>query len=376
MKILFVSHSSERAGAEQSLVHLVSEAVSRGHEGIVTVPDRGPLIELLTPFAKAFPVVVVRTHLWMGRRYSIPVGTVKLVQAMMDLPAYLRLLKEHHFDGLVVNSSVTPAPLLAGQMMKIPRLLIVRESFMTNPMLRSAVPKRLIRRLLSIWSTEVVTISNYIKSQYLFPSTVIYPQVANVFLESPPMPPRTSEYDEIRAVMFGTISPEKGQFDAVEAVRMARYDGAQVTLDIFGHGTTPDLLKLKSRILEIGLEDVVRVHEPTSDVLSAYHTADFSLVCSRNEAFGKVTAESVLAGRPVVAYDCGATPEILAQGGGICTMPNPVALSEAIVALCADEKRMRRVQHEAAHSGIRKVLATTAARVLDRVEELKHWADH
>ena len=43
-------------------------------------------------------------------------------------------------------------------------------------------------------------------------------------------------------------------------------------------------------------------------------TANVVLVCSRNEAFGRVTVEGMLAGRPVVGARCAATAELIEDG--------------------------------------------------------------
>lgn len=371
MKILFVSHSAGAAGAEQSLVHLVREAVDRGHHGRIALPAEGPLIDLLTPYADKFPITVLRSRLWMGRRYNIPVGIVRLIQAFRDLPGYRRLLTVHNFDAVVVNSSVAPVPLLAGFTQGVPTLLIIRESFMTNPMLKSLIPKRVIRMLLAKWATDVVTISKFVAAQYASKSTIIYPQVSQQFLRIRPEDVHDAPTWTLRAVMFGTISPEKGQIDAVKAVGLARAKGTAITLDLFGHGSETDLKSVRSTIEDLGLADAVKLRGPTSDVVGAYRAADFSIVCSRNEAFGKVTAESVLVGRPVVAFGCGATPEILLQGGGICTDPNPEALSIALTALADHKDLLSQLRREASMSPIRSVLVTSAGDVLNRIEMLK-----
>ncbi|MFT8592315.1 MAG: glycosyltransferase [Bifidobacterium sp.] len=46
-------------------------------------------------------------------------------------------------------------------------------------------------------------------------------------------------------------------------------------------------------------------------------SADIALVCSKCEAFGRVTIEAASAGCIVIGADTGATPEILSKIGGI-----------------------------------------------------------
>ncbi|MDB5253885.1 MAG: glycosyl transferase, group 1 [Flaviaesturariibacter sp.] len=351
-------------------MHLVKEAAARGHIGTVALPANGALVELLRPFSGSFQIVILRSRLWMGRRYTLPVGLVRFAQALCDLPGYLRLLKEEKFDAVVINSSVAPVPLIAAHLSGVPSLLMVRESLMTNPMLKSAFPKAVIRRLLSIWATDVVAISEYVAGQIRSASTIIYPQVSQEFLDFQPEL-RHDRFDQgLKAVMFGTVSPEKGQLDAIQAVRIARDRGTPVSLKLYGHGSDSDLSALRATIAKLGLQDSVALKNSTSEVLQAYQPADISIVCSKNEAFGKVTAESVLAGRPVVAYGCGGTSEILLHGGGICTDPNPTALAEALSSIYDNEDLMHKLKKEAVLSPIRGKLASSAGEVLNRVELL------
>jgi glycosyltransferase involved in cell wall biosynthesis len=294
---------------------------------------------------------------------------MRFLQAIADVPPYLSKIRSGNYDAVVVNSSVAPVPLLSAYLARVPVLLIVRESLETNPMLKSAIPKSLIRRLLSKWATEVVCISDYVAGQFGFPSKVIYPQVGQEFIDFHPTS-REPEPGQRRAVMFGTISPEKGQLDAVRAISDARNNGTDIHLEIYGQGTSRDNSNLLSAINEFDVADLVTVRGPTTDVLSAYNSCDVALVCSRNEGFGKVTAEAILTGRPVVAYGFGGTSEILAYGGGVCTKPSPHALGEALCEVFADDNLMSRLKDQAAASALREKLALSARQVIGTVEAL------
>lgn len=353
-----------------SLVNLVSEAVRRGHHGMVTIPSEGDLAGLLKPFSDSFSVAILPSRLWMGRRYSPPVGLVRLFQAIHDVPAYIQLLKKENFDTVVVNSSVTPVPLVAARMLRLPSILMVRESFMTNPMLKSLFPKWMIRHLLSSWATEVICISKYVADQFRVSKVVVYPQVGREFIDFQPEDDTTQKRSKLNAVMFGTISPEKGQFEAIHAIRIARDGGALVSLDIYGHGKAADRATVERGIVDLGLQQSVKLLEPTNRVLDAYQSADFSIVCSKNEAFGKVTAESILAGRPVVAFGLGGTSEILAFGGGLTTEPTPESMGAAILSLTNDVGLMQKLQLDARNSPVRAKLESSAREVLERLERL------
>jgi glycosyltransferase involved in cell wall biosynthesis len=306
--------------------------------------------------------------MWMGRRFSVAIGAVRLAQAMIDVPNFVRLLKSETYDVVLVNSSVIPAPLLAAKLTGTPALLLVRESLMTNPMLRSAIPKRLIRNLLARWSSGVVCISKYVANQFGYGSHIIYPQVDPHILNAKGEPPEHNNL--LSAVMLGSVSPEKGQLDAVKAVKLVRNAGIPIHLHIYGHGRPEDMAALRSTIEELKIAEFVTISDPVPNPLDVYLRADLSIVCSKNEAFGKVTAESVLVGRPVVGYDCGGTSEILAAGGGILVSPSPEALSRGIQNLYNTKGLLARLHAEATRSDVRSELEGTATRVVRYAEQV------
>ncbi len=72
--------------------------------------------------------------------------------------------------------------------------------------------------------------------------------------------------------------------------------------------------------------------EDPADMAQCYQAADVTLVCSEVEAFGRVAAESQACGTPVIAFDTGGLPEVVADGVGGKLVPrgDVAALEEAI----------------------------------------------
>ncbi|WP_166791744.1 glycosyltransferase [Cryobacterium frigoriphilum] len=372
MKILLVSHSPDLVGAERSLLSLAQELVERGHQVSVAVPEDGQLSsQLLLAYPGVVRVINIQTHSWMGPRQFGIIGLARLGQCAMDLVEYLRLLRRSQFDLVVVNTGVTPAPLLSAKIAHVPVVTIVRESLQTNPSLRSFLPRRLIRALIARWSTSVVCVSEYIRQQFGHASVVRYPQLSTHFLKQL----ETAESgnagsSELRAVIIGTVNQEKGQLDAVAAVVNARETGASVRLDIYGPASDRQRICLHSEIERLGAQDYVQYHGEIPETFSVFLESDISLVCSKNEAFGKVTVESILVGTPVVAYARGGTVEILAAGGGCLVEPTVAALTSAIVDACRDRELIQRWRIECAHHPMREPITVSAQTVVDDFEHL------
>ncbi|WP_455436892.1 glycosyltransferase [Hungatella hathewayi] len=97
-------------------------------------------------------------------------------------------------------------------------------------------------------------------------------------------------------------------------------------------GDMPEDISFPQNIISVG-----KIQEST--LLAQYYAmADVFLNLSREESFGKVSAESVSCGTPVIAYASTANPEIVGEGCGIIIKTFP-GIDEILEALeCIKEK--------------------------------------
>lgn len=348
MHVLLVAHSSTTAGAERTLVALAAAAARAGERVTISVPRRGPIDRLIAVEAPDATVRVQRCQWWMGREHHGVGGVLRTAQALAQTVPWVRLLRRERPDLVVVGSTVVPAPLLAARLLGIPRVVILGESIRSNPTLDSIVPKAVIVRALSAWSNVSVAVSEYVSAQYHRPTMIEYPPVA--------LPGRTLRKDDptagdrsgMVAVALGTLSAEKGQTDLVETARLLYGRANPVRIDLYGDARPADLHDLRQRIAATGVSSVLRHCGPTDDPLGVLAAADVSLVCSRNEAYGRVTLESVLVGTPVIGYDLGGTREILRAGGGTLVEPTPSAVAAVLQKLADDMTALAALRSAAA----------------------------
>lgn len=351
MRILFVSHSADLMGAERSLVTLVREAAEvRGHRVTVSLPAEGPLRAELARVGA--DVVVLPTRLWMGRRHGPLVGLVRSGQAVASVPRYRRYLRRARPDLVVTNSAVVPAGAIAARLAGIRHVWTIRESLLTNPSLRSAVPRRMIARSIARLSDGVVAISQYVAGQLLSVAPAAGPKLRVIPPSVAPRqrdvaPARRDSRTLERLVLLGRYTPEKGQADAVEALGRCARAGRLLRLTLAGVGDATAQRALRALAEEHGVGHLVEVTEWTDDPDALYAAADATLMLSRNEAFGRVTVESLMSGTPVIGYRAGATTEILADGGGVLVAPDAEALAQCLLALAEDDEAVDRITSEA-----------------------------
>ncbi|ALE72514.1 hypothetical protein AD006_11870 [Pseudonocardia sp. EC080610-09] len=345
MHVLFVAHSSTTAGAERTLVALASAAVRCGDQVTVSIPRKGPIERLIRDRLPGAEVIVQPCQWWMGVRHRTFTGALRTLQSLAQLVPWLMLLRRTRPDAVVIGSTVTPAPLLAAVLAGTPRSIILGESIRSNPTLRSPIPKALIVRALDAWSDVSIAVSEYAASQYRRPTLIEYPpiEIPETVSEVRDEPPHM-----LVAVLLGTLSTEKGQFDLVEAARRIVASGAPVRIELYGDAAPDDLARLHDMIWDADVESVLRYRGASSNPIGVLAGADVSLVCSRNEAYGRVTIESVLVGTPVVGYDLGGTREILRDGGGILIEPAPAAMASILGRLARDPAALRGLRSSAA----------------------------
>ncbi|HVV59894.1 MAG TPA: glycosyltransferase family 4 protein [Gaiellaceae bacterium] len=157
---------------------------------------------------------------------------------------------------------------------------------------------------------------------------------------------------------IGRIDEQKGWdvlCDAMAAVRAARPEAVAIVL-----GDGPGLAELQERG-----GDAVRFagyRERASSFLPAF---DVLAVPSRYEAFGRVAAEAMLGGVPVVASAVDGLPEVVGDAGVLVPPEQPGALAEAILDLLADPAARAEV---AARGQARAAERFAADRMVSEVE--------
>ena len=165
---------------------------------------------------------------------------------------------------------------------------------------------------------KIVRIHNGVKTQKA-------PKVQNVLLKNK---------NEIKLVMTGSIQPTKGQIQAIELMASLKESNKKYSLDLIGDGDKQYINKLKVLIKRLGLEKFVRFLGYRNDVYELLPHYDIGLICSKSEGFGRVTAEYMMAGLPVLASNTGANGELIREGidgclysyGNVQDMKNKLSL--------------------------------------------------
>lgn len=111
-------------------------------------------------------------------------------------------------------------------------------------------------------------------------------------------------------------------------------------------------------------ENMVRIPgtESTDELAEYYSSADVFVTLSLEETLGKVSAEALACGTPVVCYDSTANGELVGKGCGAVLQPGDIeGIAEAVREICADGKEK--------YSSACRAFATDNFKKEDRIED-------
>jgi len=169
--------------------------------------------------------------------------------------------------------------------------------------------------------------------------------------------------------MFSRLAPWKGQHVLLEAlsdlphvqalfVGSALFEGDESYADALHRRVSA--LELQDRVHFLGFRDDVPTLMQLVDVVVHASTAP--------EPFGRVIAEAMLAGTPVVATRAGGAAEIVDAGRtGLLVEPgDPAALKEVLRDLLDDRTRARTLARTARSEAFRRFSVSTMLNAIDR----------
>jgi glycosyltransferase involved in cell wall biosynthesis len=321
MKVCFISHSVQLGGAELSLLELIEVLSMRGIQCLCVLPGRGALNDLLTE--KGVETTVIPFKQWVHRGKSI-FGRLRRMLPLRHVPGVLRLVKEirrSRSDVVFTNTIAVGAGAVAARIAGKPHVWHLREFGHDDHALSYDLGLRISRNLIGRISSACIANSEAVAAEYRSALngtelTVIYNSVNIPTLDETPSVDGPWRHDgAIRCVLLGKLLPGKGQEDAVNAMVKLRHMNVSAELLLLGGAVDAEYLMRIQRIVEqYNLSDRIHLLGHSNQPIPLLNTADVVLMCSRREAFGRVTVEGMKLGKPVIGTRSGGTPEIIQDG--------------------------------------------------------------
>lgn len=172
----------------------------------------------------------------------------------------------------------------------------------------------------------------------------------------------------------GAVQRRKGQWRIIESLPAILEKWPRLAYVNVGVAYDPSYRdKLIERVRELGLSQAVRFVErvPQRDLVSIMNLATVCVHPSIREAFGLAVAEEMACGRPVVAFDVSALPEIIENGiDGILVAPEDTrGLTNSILNLLEDSSLSKRIGEAARQKVATRFTWDIAATQLEGIYE-------
>lgn len=316
-KLLFINHWAERlGGAEFSLMDIMVEAAKRAEVFLVT-SESGFLIEKAGKAGIKCKIISCNKNIERFRREHLLFEVVKKWKILLSylnfiwqLHKYVVELKPDIIHANIPKSHIAAA-LLSILGYKGILIFHIREIFKKRSLITT-----LYRFLLPRGSrTRVIAISNAVKMALPHriekKSVVLYNGI-----DVPDTIVKQRNEDTLRFLYLGRIVPWKGCHFLIDAFNEFnnQHDSALASLDLVGDTLYWDQSyrnELVDKINQLKLTDKIRIFPHTENPQETYCSHDVLCMSSDNEPFGRVAAEGMGFGLPVISFHSGGVSEIV-----------------------------------------------------------------
>jgi len=341
MKVLFFGHSNALGGGERCYYESVVALKEQGVEVACVLPrNQGPLIELLTKTGAI--IYTARSPWWMAHWKTSFLSLLKniytIIIAVLEI---LPLIKEFKPDIVVTNTMVIPAGAIAAKIARIKHAWYIHEFGVEDHGFKMFYGVANTFKIIGFLSDIILVNSELVKKFITtkiadVPVRILYSAIE--VDQAQLLEQGTSNYQQqhsdtsLRILMPSRVSRNKRQIDAIQAVNLLRNKEKQVELVVLGDTQSDYSVFIKDYLKQNNLQAAVSILPFVAQPLPYFSRANLVLMCSTNEAFGRVTVEAMKMGKCVIGARAGATIEIIQDGitGFLFEPENPESLAQKI----------------------------------------------
>lgn len=339
MNILIIANSLEGYGANNSMLDMLMPLMSKGVNVTVLLPGYGPINRELQkrgiyysvlPYEMSASVGMNKAHKWQ-----------KLLENISLLAEATQIVEKRNIEVIHTNASNVDFGALLALKCGLPHVWHVRELLYEHYQMKYFFPR--LQEVLFRNANAVITISEYVARKRKF-GKHNYTLYNGIDLHKYELNKEICFSREIIRILYcGIISKEKGTMDAIKAIQNLVERGyTNFLLDIVGSESDYSRT-LMDYVTEHGLSEYITFYGYQADVLEFRRKADIALMCSRSEALGRVTIESMLGECLVIGAASGATLELIDDGntGYLYEAGNVHQLAEKILFVYQNKEKAR-----------------------------------
>lgn len=316
MKVLFVAHSVTLSGANISFLSIIEQLHNDIEITILVNSVDGCLIDKVVELD--IPYKVCKYDWWYA--HSRNNKFKQIVRYCFDKKKYIATkisdkliseFKKEKFDLVYTNTSTIDVGARIADRLSIPHIWHIREfgkeDFSFIPLSSANHRKKMLNQ-----AQHIIVISDALKKKYAksVPETKLSVVYNGFEIEKLKCPAWKHDLKrQINILITGQVSKAKGQDIAIRAVVNLVQEGYPLRLYIAGaidHSYINPILTSYS-----DSNKYIEMLGTVNDMYKLRNDIDIELVCSKSEAFGRVTLEAMLHSIPVIGSKTGGTPELI-----------------------------------------------------------------
>ena len=312
MKILFIGHERQLNGASKSLLDLIVELENKHVRVVLTAFEEGPVsselkktkVQVLVKPYYRWVIKKTGTRQWIVENLKWNIKR-KFVNCI-TINEIVDFCMKNHVDIIHTNSGVIDIGGHIAEKANIPHLWHIREFADLDFDMYSYISKERYHKRMSQMADIYICNSKAVANHYNFlPQEKVRVVYNGVSLENYCKIDEKKTGDRINFLLAGRYSLAKGQDEAIRAC-----------MELYCMGITNFVLHLagsqtENIIVPAELDSYICVHGEVYDMPNLRKGIDVELVCSRAEAFGRVTIEAMMSGIPVIGSNTGGTLELI-----------------------------------------------------------------
>lgn len=307
MNILYIAHEggNDFNGASRSLLTIVKHFTAKNNV-FVLIPQKGGKLEkelsmlnctvIELPFYRWMMFRERKPWRWWKMKYNWKTFQLKENERIVNELAQYCI--DHNIEIIHSNSSVVSIGGLISAKIGVPHIWHFREFGQEDFNMFPLVSKKEWISTVKENHSMIITVSEAVREKYM--SLLSGANIVTIY-NGVPMPngkleKRKRFEQKFNILITGIISEAKGQEIAIKAVLKLLHKGyLDIELYLAGSGNVGHLKKICS-----GYEANFHFLGQVDDMLQLRSEMDLELVCSRCEAFGRVTVEAMSNKLPVV----------------------------------------------------------------------------
>ena len=350
MRILFISNYSALYGANRSLLTLAEHfSHTDGNEVGMMIPSKGLIRKELERLDISTLTIPYFSQLFYYKRQlkylALPLLTVFTV---FMFPYIILRVRRFKPDLIYSNTSAENIGIFISKILHVKHITHVRE-FMDLDHGAHFIGGNVMKKKFLSWSDGLVFVSDAVRKWVNQGEEPLANQIVvhNGVDTGCDIKPAHLQGKGVRLGIVGILDEEKGQHIAIEYFRDVLKNHPEARLHIYGDKEGPYKKRLLEMIRKYSLENTVRMHGFVKDSKAIYLDMDIMLMCSRSEGFGRVTAEAMQYGIPVIGYDSGGTSEIIEEGRNGYLFKDKEGFLKAVEQLLDSEKHYQEMSEYA-----------------------------